>query len=358
MLPKFQPFSKAPESSVYKVPTGIFADDHVATALGSKGIFSKAGVSSQKPKAEADRNHAVSGAKIAPPLMPSEPPSLPASAAAAALAAELAEPPSSYVNVPDTSDGLRQTVSRYLGTVKSYSSERHFGFMTCPDVQTVQGDVFFDQHQVVSAPSGALLAGTTTEFTMVYNQKGQPQARQIDFSPIPLQPGINFQPQVNHAGVRIFNESSMVKVRKLLNYLNARDLENAIVTAIDYQGKRPEEAVDPDIDYVVFVLDRIGTQAVHETQAIKDIQKLLLLLMLSKMLRRQCDAARAAKLGTWLKLLAETLDPTIPEVRKNISSVVDMVTIALDENWEIPYKDQIRTALASSKSRAANGGGN
>eukprot|EP00397_Hematodinium_sp_SG-2012_P052778 GEMP01062612.1.p1 GENE.GEMP01062612.1~~GEMP01062612.1.p1 ORF type:complete len:303 (+),score=60.62 GEMP01062612.1:96-1004(+) len=96
-------------------------------------------------------------------------------AAAAAAAAAQAAAPLVYVA------GGR----RFNGFVRSYSTLNGFGFIGGDEINEVIGqDVFLHQREIAEVTGDAkpsLASGTTLSFTVIRNQKGQPQARDLVF---------------------------------------------------------------------------------------------------------------------------------------------------------------------------------
>jgi len=290
---------------------------------------------------------------VAPPLMPNEPPVWlqPRVAKVAghttaynsvALPAVLPEVPGSGV----------QDETRYLGTLKGVSAEKNFGFLVCDEARSDDNrDIHFDKSQQLDAK---FQAGATVEFSLVHNHRGQPQARDINWSPIPLQTLGPTAPDYERAtlhqsGARAYAEPTLEKIKKLLRLMNGSDMETAIVTAIEFQGgnKKSPDNGELDIDYVVFVLDRLEPKIKrpHAPVVIKDFVKMLLLLMLSKMLRKLPDVDRTQKLARWAFILGETIDPTLDSVKTHIKNVVVHVNAALNENPHIHDRERLRDVL-------------
>merc|ERR1712241_823476 len=81
---------------------------------------------------------------------------------------------------------------------------------------------------------------------------------------------------------------------------------------------------DTDIDYVTFVLDRLGPEA-EAVPKIKDFVKMLLLLMLAKMLRSQTHPSRCQQHIRWFEALSVTIEPAAESVREHFQSVVEQI---------------------------------
>lgn len=283
----------------------------------------------------------------------------PAHAAAEPPIAEIPAEPADPADIPSIRHG--QAGPFYLGTMKSYSSAQGYGFFACEDLFKIhQRDIYFDRSQLPRAPDRYVL-GQTVEFAMSVNGKQQPQARHPIWDPIPVlltepskQTPEEDQPKQHHP-------AALSKLRKLLRLLNDNEHGTALVTAIDCQGgeKAPEEKDAADIDFMSFVLDRIGASK-QTAQGIKDFVKMLLLLMLAKMLRKRIDVDRVNKFTRWLDLLATTIDPTSENnVQEHFMDVVGQIETnlraALTENpltQEQEVSSAIETVIQQLRTKA------
>lgn len=67
------------------------------------------------------------------------------------------------------------TDGRYIGVVKSFNAEKHFGFIQCDAIQDTQGcDVFLSDKEIASFE-----VGSTVSFSVTYNKNGKPQAHEL-----------------------------------------------------------------------------------------------------------------------------------------------------------------------------------
>lgn len=206
-----------------------------------------------------------------------------------------------------------KTESRYIGTLKSFSTAKGYGFFACPDFQG--RDVYLDKSLLPQ--HGRWELGQTVEFSVNLNNRGQPQAREVNWSPVPLLPSQSKQTR------KVHSESIRDTLRKLLQQINSNQLENALIMAIDAHGDQKGEnsTAEPDADYVVYVLERTDEQRVQ--REVKDFVKLLLLLMVSKMLRKASIPVRVETLNHWLQFVAEVIN--ISSILEHYASVVDQV---------------------------------
>jgi len=205
---------------------------------------------------------------------------------------------------------------RYIGTLKSFSTAKGYGFFACPEFQR---DVYLEKSLLPQQTRWEL--HQTVEFSVNFNTRGQPQARDVNWAPVPLVPSENKQARKTHS------EGIRQKLHKLLQLLHDNDLEQALITAIDSHGDAKGEVstTEPDADYVVFVLDRTDEQ--HVNSQVKDFVKMLLLLMLAKMLKKASLPKRVETLNQWMQFVAQALNPE--SVAEHFASVVDQVQATL-----------------------------
>jgi len=231
------------------------------------------------------------------------------------------------------------TEMRRLGTLKSFSPAQGYGFIACEEVfSDYQRDVYFDKSQL---PSNNWHFGQTLEFVVIHNARGHPQARQIDWDAVPSlqqarEPGAaavfggTATSTSRGSNQRIHSAQTLSNLKKLLRQLHESQQEAAVVQAINLQGGSnatgggSEADVDTDIDYVTFVLDRLGPEA-EAVPKIKDFVKMLLLLMLAKMLRSQIHPTRCQQNIRWIEALSQTIEPAAESVREHFQSVVEQI---------------------------------
>jgi len=258
--------------------------------------------------------------------------------AAAAMGADAAAG-GSAASQPVTRNASTSSELRRLGTLKSFSPAQGYGFIACEEVfSNYQRDVYFDKSQL---PSANWNFGQTVEFMVIHNARGHPQARQIDWNPVPLlkqaqQPGtagvLGGKPISAGGGPdqKLHSTQTLGHLKKLLRHLHESQAETAVVQAINLQGGNnatgggSDTDVDPDIDFVTFVLDRLGPEA-KAVPKIKDFVKMLLLLMLAKMLRNQTDTNRCQQVIRWFEALSQTIEPAAESVREHLQSVVEQI---------------------------------
>eukprot|EP00913_Durusdinium_trenchii_P034329 g32119.t1 len=162
---------------------------------------------------------------------------------------------------------------RRLGTLKSYSSQHGYGFIACTEThQAYKRDVYLDKSQVGATWQWNQLL----EFSVSFNDRGQPQARQVNWEPVPLT-GVQQAPTAKRTHIAkrkavTFAAKTIDQLKRLLKLLHEKNNETAVVTAIDLQGGSGATETnqdDPDVDYVFFVLDRLG----NKEDALKSIKE-------------------------------------------------------------------------------------
>lgn len=152
---------------------------------------------------------------------------------------------------------------RCIGTLKSYSSNRGYGFVApVGNVGQHAGDVYIDKSQMPKA--GQYRTGQIVEFRVRYNPRGQPQVQCPVWDPVPYLPqGIVFDgiplgrnetasDLLFGLGAGSVNSATLTCLSVLLNHLQEFDVTVAVQTAVTYQKH------SATIDYIAFVLDRVG----------------------------------------------------------------------------------------------------
>jgi cold shock CspA family protein len=204
-----------------------------------------------------------------------------------------------------------------MGTLKSYSKMQGYGFITSEDVndQNPSCDVYLDRSQLLE---GRWQIGQALEFEMTYNHRGQPQARNVNWDPVPKlpmeapnaggagglgagapTPGVNLMAL---AGARMEGQQGLRILSKLQNHLRS-DKGQAVREAIELQEN------SESTDYISFVLDRLGDPQTAIKEDLKSNIPALLLLAITKMLRKSPQMApdRAARVLAWAEALVPLL---------------------------------------------------
>jgi hypothetical protein len=219
--------------------------------------------------------------------------------------------------------------ARFIGSLKSYSTAQSYGFLASAAIQQkYTRDAYFDKLQL---PLGGHIIGMAAEFAISENGKGQPQAREIVWDPVPVLPSTDVGTVVGTVS-KIYSPKTFEKLQKLLKMIAEGATETALVTSIDLQGvagekvtpQPVEQAADRDVDYVSFVLVRLGEPALVVGE-IKNFVKMLLLLMLAKMLRKPFPPERCRSFIQWFGVLAHAIEPQRDNVQDHYTGVLDQI---------------------------------
>jgi len=205
---------------------------------------------------------------------------------------------------------------RRLGTLKSFSQTSGYGFIKCDEVhQAHQRDVYLDKNLL---PATSWRFGQLMEFSVYFNARGHPQARKVNWEPVPLT-----SPAEPPSWKRNFSEKTVDQLKRLLKLLHEKSVETAVVTAIDMQGADKAAEMDQEVDCVFFVLDRLADKPKEEVlKEIKDFVKMLFVLMLAKMLRTQVDKDRTEQLISWYEAVAASIQVLSDQVKQHIKDVI------------------------------------
>lgn len=221
---------------------------------------------------------------------------------------------------PSTSE---TSTERYFGTLKSFSQNHGYGFIACDEVLSRhKRDVYVSKGQVTKSQ---LQIGIPVEFAYSLNNKGQPQARELNWDPVPRRSSSTELAEQ-------LTSTEMLNIKKLLRLLRDADKELVVVTAIEYHGTG-ESANARDVDYLTFVLDRLGSE-VEAANKFKDVLKLLMLLMLSKLFKFQAEPKRYHELLRWFHAMANSLNVSSESTKEHIKEVVVQITAYLGEALE------------------------
>lgn len=214
---------------------------------------------------------------------------------------------------------------RRLGTLKSFSQTQGYGFVACDEVnQAYKRDVYLDRTQMPPNSTDWRIS-QLIEFAVSFNARGHPQARRVNWEPVPLTQA----PADPASWKRNFANATLDHLKRLLRLLHEKQVETAVVTAIDLQGGSSQvadrvEDQDSDVDYVFFVLDRLGNKE-EVLKSIKDFVKMLFVLMLSKMLRTQGVRERTMQLISWYEAVAKTIQTSAESVRQHYQDVLAQI---------------------------------
>lgn len=240
---------------------------------------------------------------------------------------------------------------RRLGTLKSFSSQHGYGFISCPETnQAYKRDVYLDKSQVGESWQWNQLL----EFSVSFNERGQPQARNVNWDPVPLI-GTDARDVK-----RSFAPKTLDQLKRLLKLLHEKNNETAVVTAIDLQGGSGAEQSqeDPDVDYLFFVLDRFSSKE-DTMKSIKDFVKMLFVLMLSRTLKLQKSRTKTLRLIEWFEVASSKIqmqsDAIQPHIQDVLRQINQHILSAAQENAELQDKalaDKLHAAFTELREKA------
>eukprot|EP00929_Paragymnodinium_shiwhaense_P005161 TRINITY_DN10674_c0_g1_i4.p1 TRINITY_DN10674_c0_g1~~TRINITY_DN10674_c0_g1_i4.p1 ORF type:complete len:455 (-),score=80.44 TRINITY_DN10674_c0_g1_i4:256-1620(-) len=240
-------------------------------------------------------------------------------AVSAAAQAASAPPPASGSGAG--SKHTRTNQPRRLGSVKSYSPQSGYGFIECTETrEAYERDVYLDGSQIPKHVTE--IQGRLVEFDVQLNPRGQPQARNVRFDPVPLNVPEGKQPR---------SEATIKRLKDLLALLHKEDYNSATITAINHSGgdnKKGDNGnkEELDVDYTSYVLERAtegGTRSAHVMEQLKEFTRMLLLLMFAKMLKkRMAYDHRTGLIIHWLENVVKAIvDPCVGETKDHFGDV-------------------------------------
>jgi len=153
-------------------------------------------------------------------------------------------------------EGARGDQKRYLGRLKSFAPDK-YGFILGEGLTKNGEDIFFDKSQV----QGQFQPNQIVEFTLHYNRTGHPQAREINWTPIPVLPGNQLNP----------SEKLVKDLQGILDNLAAAEFGQAVDSV--YRLMKQGEVVD----FVSFLLVRLGIPRVSELSSTNQVMLLLVM---------------------------------------------------------------------------------
>mmetsp|Transcript_173092 Transcript_173092/g.549551 ORF Transcript_173092/g.549551 Transcript_173092/m.549551 type:complete len:204 (+) Transcript_173092:161-772(+) len=189
----------------------------------------------------------------------------------------------------------------YLGTLKSFSQEAvaGYGFIQCDELFLLYNRDTFVDRAVLEGSTWRV--GVLVEFSVTLNLKGQPQARDVVWEPVAMLPSSALAAQ---PGPRAFSAEVMKHLKELIGWLNEKAKASALFRAADFHDKH--------IDYMFFVLDRLGDDVAMDAVAgLSDTQRQVVLQRIAEMLNERYADERCKSLTQWLKALdCATLNDT------------------------------------------------
>lgn len=160
----------------------------------------------------------------------------------------------------------------HFGTLKSFSQAQGYGFILCEEILgAYRTDVYFHKRQLSQAKWHP---GQVAEFTISFNVKNQPQARNINWDPVPVMPKEGAIQSIH----RRHSESTIERLRDLVKKLN-HSFELGLKQMLDLERvSETFERNDADIDFAGFFLERAGGCTMDGVQ---DDYKMLLAVLCS-----------------------------------------------------------------------------
>lgn len=224
------------------------------------------------------------------------------------------------------SSSSARPASRHMGMIKSYSQQQGYGFIQSDDVsEQHRCDVYLDRGQL--PPSGEWRPGHIVEFEIAYNHRGQPQARSVNWDPVPTLPrpaepsgGQTAGMALVGGGAKTEGSQGMRNLNKLQGYFRNGELSTAIKTALDFQRNAESN------DYVSFVLDRLGPPEEACKTLDSEIQ-LTLLIGLSELLMKNAFPVERNNtlLGWCAAIIPSSLSSSVRTNEEPVNNVIAMV---------------------------------
>lgn len=245
------------------------------------------------------------------------------------------EPPTAPVEATSRPD--QKARSRHLGTMKSYSASQGYGFISSEDMLEKHScDVYLDRGQL--PPSGEWRPGQVIEFEVLYNRRGQPQARQVNWEPIPLL----HRDTTTGNPPRAADISGTRNLNRVSGALRSGDRTSAVKTALELQE------MSDSIDFVSFVLERLGPASREVAEELEDATPVLLLIELSRMLGvGLIVVTRVGAAVAWCDVLLEFVSPRALGAVGGAGMKLDNVMQLLRGNFEMAAANSVSSAEAA-----------
>mmetsp|Transcript_21963 Transcript_21963/g.61414 ORF Transcript_21963/g.61414 Transcript_21963/m.61414 type:complete len:392 (+) Transcript_21963:69-1244(+) len=221
--------------------------------------------------------------------------------------------------------------SNYIGTVKSYSATQAYGFIASDAMLEKHScDVYLDRGQL--PPSGEWRPGQVIEFEVAYNRRGQPQARSVNWDPVP------FMRRDLSAGtsLRTVDTNAIRNLNEVLAGLRDNDRSTAVKRAMEFQN------ISESIDYLSFVLDRLGEPSCTSVEELSEAISIRLILLASTMLRDcKIEAARVATAASWCEASVPVLSRVVDAGDAGVDTTPDSVIRTVLNNVEVAVESNL-----------------
>eukprot|EP00929_Paragymnodinium_shiwhaense_P002164 TRINITY_DN102374_c0_g1_i1.p1 TRINITY_DN102374_c0_g1~~TRINITY_DN102374_c0_g1_i1.p1 ORF type:complete len:395 (-),score=75.55 TRINITY_DN102374_c0_g1_i1:152-1336(-) len=211
----------------------------------------------------------------------------------------------------------------HIGTLKSYNTSQGYGFLSSDPVFSKHHcDVYLDRSQLPQNVPWAM--GQVVEFELVYNRKGQPQARNCNWDPVP---SMNL-PSTNPSGQNKFlNNMTMRNIDNILSPFRDGDRGPALQAALEAQEN------SQTVDYLSFALDHFGKPSASVIQDLAESPgyagqlPLLLIIRLSAMLKEgQVAVPRTPSALSWCEATISIVAKTKPfSTNMTFEQLIDLV---------------------------------
>lgn len=220
---------------------------------------------------------------------------------------------------PVASSSVRN--ERFLGQLKSYATSRGYGFLTSDEMaRRHMCDVYLDRSQLPA--SGRWRIGQVVEFAVSHNARGQPQARSVEWDPVPLLPHAPTSEGQHKPDATIIQS-----LNRVLALLALEDKSGAVKLTLELQ-----ESSD-SVDQVSFLLARLGTPTNECCKEMGMSVSATLLLGVAKHLADNPGllARRVALSLSWCEAIVSLLKPAVDEVTgtQSFDSVMGIAKDAL-----------------------------
>lgn len=212
-------------------------------------------------------------------------------------------------------------VPRYFGTLKSYSSSQGYGFIASDEMLEKHAcDVYLDRGQLPK--SGQVRLGQAVEFEVGHSKKGQPQARHVNWDPVPQLPRPSTA--LDPGGPWVAGSQGARGLTRILNLVRMDDLTSAVRTAVDLQENSEV------VDYLSYLLDRLPLPSREVVAEMEGAMPVGLLVALSKHHRaHRLPSERVKKNMSWCEVLVPSLAET-EEQETPLENVIGIVRSNLE----------------------------
>jgi len=215
-------------------------------------------------------------------------------------------PTSSQRSQPHSSNKVSKASlegKRTIGYLKSYHSEKNYGFITCPQAEAIYSrDVYLDRSQL---PSGTPKQNVLVDFECTLNSKGQPQARDTKWEELDQLPLIEYWQnwEKNREPNSTLSQGGLKAIRGLLEHT----IRGEANLAVELAGDRNDDKED-HFEFCGFLLDRWEESADAMLGRMSLTNVNMLLLRLSERMNCCHNQAHFQQAVRWICRLAEKVN--------------------------------------------------